>query len=65
VKALLSPLLPKGLVSREEYKAVAKAATHILYRKEGAGAHHARQALGEVLSEMDLPRAAVAILQET
>lgn len=65
VKALLSPLLPKGLVSREEYKAVAKAATHILYRKEGAGIHDARQALGKVLSEMDLPRAAVAILQET
>ncbi|CAL8466684.1 g6220 [Coccomyxa elongata] len=63
VKALLSPLLGHGLVDREQYKAAAKAATHLLYRGEGAGAHGAAQALGEVLSGMDLAHAAVAVLQ--
>ncbi|BDA41022.1 probable PHD and RING finger domain-containing protein 1 at N-terminal half [Coccomyxa sp. Obi] len=63
VKALLSPLLGRGLVDREQYKAAAKAATHLLYRGEGAGAHGAAQALGEVLSGMDLAHAAVAVLQ--
>lgn len=63
VKALLSPLLGHGLVDREQYKAAAKAATHLLYRGDGAGAHGAAQALGEVLSGMDLAHAAVAVLQ--
>ena len=63
VKALLSPLLGRGMVDREQYKAAAKAATHLVYRGEGAGAHGAAQALGEVLSGMDLAHAAVAILQ--
>ena len=63
VKALLGPLLEGHLVDREQYKAAAKAATHMLYRREGAAVRGPRQALGEVLSEMDLPRAAMAVLQ--
>lgn len=63
VKALLNPLLERRLVDRDQFKAAAKAATHMLYRREGAAAHGARPALGEVLADMDLPRAAKAVLQ--
>ncbi|KAK9916458.1 hypothetical protein WJX75_002842 [Coccomyxa subellipsoidea] len=49
--------------STDQFKAAAKAATHMLYRREGAAAHGARPALGEVLADMDLPRAAKAVLQ--
>ena len=68
VKDLLKPLYAKGMVTRDQFREAARAATHALFRHSSGGPDAARtvrqaaQALAEALSELDLPRAAVAVL---
>ncbi len=67
VKQLQRPLYAQGLVTRDQFREAARAATHALYRRCGGPdamrtASKVAQALAEALAELDLRRAAVAVL---
>jgi hypothetical protein len=68
VKDLLKPLYAKGMLTRDQFREAARAATHALFRHCSGDSDAARtakqaaQALAEALSELDLPQAAVAVL---